>query len=74
MSIFSAFDHIENKHTLCRGKDCMQKFCSYLREHATNILNFEKKKNVTVNKRRVKITVRCKKLLYLRKKNLTKVH
>ena len=52
----------------------MQKFCSYLREHATNILNFEKKKNVTVNKRRVKITVRCNKLLYLRKKNLTKVH
>ena len=24
------FDHIENKHTLYRGKDCMKKFCDFL--------------------------------------------
>ena len=29
-----AFDHIENKHTLFRGKHCMKKFCETLREHA----------------------------------------
>ena len=52
----------------------MKKFCSSLTEHATNILNFEKKKNVNVNKRRVKITPKCKKLLHLWKKNLTKAH
>ena len=31
-------------HTLYRGEDCMKKFCSSLREHATNIiLNFIQK-------------------------------
>ena len=34
MSRIWAFDHIENKHTLYRGKDCMKKFCEFLREHA----------------------------------------
>ena len=32
------------KHTLYRGKDCKIKFCESLREHAQNIINFEKKK------------------------------
>ena len=29
-----AFDHIEKKHTLYRGKDCIKKFCKSLRENA----------------------------------------
>ena len=28
MSIIWGFDHIENKHTLYRGKDCMKMFCA----------------------------------------------
>ena len=32
MSTISAFDHIENKYTLYRGKDCMKTFCESLRE------------------------------------------
>ena len=44
MSTIWAFDHIENKHTLYRGKDCMKKFCYSLREHTKNINDFEKKK------------------------------
>ena len=44
MSTIWGFDHIENKHTLYRGKDCMKKFWDSLREHAKNIINFEKKK------------------------------
>ena len=64
MSTIWEFDLIENKHTLYRGKDCMKKFCISLREHAKNIIDFEKK-NVTVNKRRIKITSRCKNMLYL---------
>ena len=43
----------------------MKKFCESLREHAKNISDFEKKKNVTVNKRRTKITSRCKTMLFL---------
>ena len=44
MSTCWEFDHIENMHTLYRGKDCMEKFCVPLREHAKNIIDFEKKK------------------------------
>ena len=43
MSTIWAFDNIENKHTLYRGEDCAKKFCTSLREHATNVINFEKK-------------------------------
>ena len=71
MSIWS-FDHLENNHTLYREKDCI-KFCKSLREHTQNIIDFEINKNITINKRRTKIASRCKKLLYLWKKNLKKV-
>ena len=36
MSTISAFDHIENKHTLYLRKDYIKKFSSFLREHAKN--------------------------------------
>ena len=72
MSTIWAFDHIENKHTLYLGKDCMKKICTSLKNHAKNITDFENKKNVTVNKRRTKITSRCKSMLYLQKTNLKK--
>ena len=39
-----AFDRIENKFTLYREKDCMKKLCESLREHAKNIIYFEKKR------------------------------
>ena len=68
-----ALNHIENNHTLSRGEDCMKKFFSSLRDHTKNKLNFEKKKNVTVNRRRAKTTLRFNKLLHLWKKNLKKV-
>ena len=73
MSTIWAFDNIENKHTLYRREDCMKKFCTSLRDHATNVINFEKKKNVIVNKRRAKIIPRRKIMSYLWKKNLKKV-
>ena len=54
MSTIWAFDHIENKHTLYCGKDRMKMFfVTSSREHAKNIINFQKKKNVTEN--RIKI-------------------
>ena len=28
------FDHIEDKHTLYCGKDCMKKVCTFSRDHA----------------------------------------
>ena len=39
-----SFDRANNKLDHYRGKDCMKKFCKDLREHATKIINYEKKK------------------------------
>ena len=59
MSTTWGFKHIKNKHTLYRGKDCMKTFCESLKEHATKITGFKKKKNVAFNKQRVKSTRGC---------------
>ena len=44
ISTISPFRSIENKHDVYRGKDCMKKFCEFLRKHAMKIINFKKKK------------------------------
>ena len=54
MSTIWGFDHIEDKHTLYRGKDCMKKFCTSLREHAKNIIDFEKKNMLQLTKGELK--------------------
>ena len=45
----------------------MKKFCECLREPIKNIVDF-KKTNVTVIKRRIKITPKCKSMIHLQKK------
>ena len=47
-SIFTScsFDESKNKINYYRGDDCMKKFCKDLREHATKIINYEKKNMV----------------------------
>ena len=54
MSTIWGFDHIEDKHTLHCGKDCMKKFCTSLREHTKNIIDFEKKKMLLLTKEELK--------------------
>ena len=44
MPTISSFKSIENKHDVYRGKDCIKKFCKFLREHAMKIISFKKKK------------------------------
>ena len=46
-----SFDTTKNKLDYYRGKNCMKNFCLDLREHATKIINYEKK-NDTLNKKR----------------------
>ena len=41
-----SFDKTKIKLDYYRGKDCMKKFCKDLREHATKIINYEKKKMI----------------------------
>ena len=50
ISTIWAFNNIENKHILYCGGDYMKKLCSSLRQHAANILNFEKKKMLLLTK------------------------
>ena len=72
MSANWTFDRIENKHTLYCEKDCIKKFCESVREYAKNIIDFEKKEMLPLKKKRIKITLRCKNMLYLWKTNLNK--
>ena len=54
MSTIWTFDNIENKHTLYCGEGCMKKFCTSLRKHATDVINFEKKKMLPLTKEELK--------------------
>ena len=51
-SIFTScsFDESRNKLNYYRGKDCMKKFCKDLKEHATRIIDYEKKKIIPLTK------------------------
>ena len=42
-TLISSFDSGENKHSVYRGRDCIKKFCSDLKELATKIINYEEK-------------------------------
>lgn len=55
MSTISSFKDIEKKHGVDRSKDCMEKVCESLREHAMVITNFKKKRNETINRRTAEI-------------------
>ena len=43
-----SFDNLKNKLNYYRGEDCMKKFCKDLRTHATKIINYEKKKMISL--------------------------
>ena len=49
-----SFDITKNKLDYYRGEDCMKKFCLNLREHATKIINYEKKKMIPLTKKEEK--------------------
>ena len=42
--ITSSFKSTKNKYGVYSDKDCMKKFCEYLREHGMKIINFKGKK------------------------------
>ena len=44
MHTISSFRSIENKHDVYRGKDCMKKFCEFLREHTMKMIKIKIKK------------------------------
>ena len=56
-SVFTScsFDESKNKLNHYRGKDCMKNFCKDLKEHATRIINHEKKKIIPLTKEKKKL-------------------
>ena len=62
-----SFDKTKNKLDYCRGEDCMKKFCLDLREHATKIINYEKKKTIPLTKKEEK-NYNKQKVCYMSKK------
>ena len=49
LSGYSLFTHYsaeatKNRLDCCRGKDCMERFCKDLKEHATKIINYKKER------------------------------
>ena len=50
-SIFTSctFDPTKNKLDCYKGEDRMESFCKDLRKHAMTIMNYEKKRNDTIN-------------------------
>ena len=63
MSTISSFKSIENKHDVCRSKECIKKFFESLREQAMEIISFLKSE--VINKPTAEIIWKCKYLLYL---------
>ena len=51
VSTILAFDTIEDKRSLYFEEDCMKKFCSSLRQHHTNVINFERNKMLPFTKK-----------------------
>ena len=67
MSTLSSFRRIENIHDAHRSKDCMKKFCEFLREHVMKIINFKKKKMKLLTKKQ---KLKMQKSVIFVKKNL----
>ena len=44
-----SFDEEENKLDYYRGKDCVEKLCKKLKEHAMKIINYKEKKMIMLN-------------------------
>ena len=44
-----SFDEEENKLDHYRGRDCINKLCKNLKEHTMKIINYEKKRNDTID-------------------------
>ena len=71
-SIFThcSFDKSKNKLNYYRGKDCMKKFSKDLREHTSKIIDYEKKKMISLTTEE-KIYHNKQKICYICKKEFS---
>ena len=69
ISTISSFRSIENKYYVYRGKDCMKKFCEFLKQHAMKIINFKKKKIKSLTKEQQELNENAKICYICKEKN-----
>ena len=69
MSTISLFRTIENKRDVYRSKDCMRKFCEFIREYPIKTINFKKKKMKLLIKEQQE-SFENSKICYICKENL----
>ena len=46
MSLVSSFDSKQNKGSFYRGKDCIKRFCSELKELGIKTINYKQKETI----------------------------
>ena len=63
-----SFDTTKNKLDYYRGKNCMKNFCLNLKEHATKIINYEKREMISLAKEEEKIYFKQKKCYQCKKR------
>ena len=67
LSLISSFDSKENKHNFYRGKDCIKRFYSDLKELATKIINYEEKEMIPLTDKEISIRKSKKNVTYIKK-------
>ena len=65
-----SFDSAENKLDRYRGKDCIERFCKDLREHAMKIIDYEKKEMMPLTDKE-NVSYEKQKVCYLCKKEFS---
>ena len=62
-----SFDTGKNKLDYYRGKNCMKNFYLDLREHATKIINYEKKEMISLTKKKRKSIISENSVIHVKK-------
>ena len=67
-----SFDSTKEMLDSYRGKDCMERFCKNLKEHATKIINYEKKEMIPLTGKKFVIYAKKDLVLVMTVKNIIK--
>ena len=65
-----SFDATKNKLDFYKGKDCMERLCKDLRDHAMKIINYEEKEMIPLTDKENK-SYEKQKVCYIRKKEFS---
>ena len=70
MFTICSFDPTKNKLDCYRGKDCMERFCKDVRDHAMKIINYEEKEMIPLTDKENK-SYEKQKVCYICKKEFS---